>query len=152
MYLPANAFGCVQRSFPRKSGECSRASDAARRIVLDAAPAVILLEESSVLTPACDAEGGRSARPAHLESAVSDLAASAPVVVVGGATLERELAALVAVGLADFVAHRADAFPLRSIWSNNACAGPGKSPARRSTRCWKKMPLPKRSVKCFATS
>jgi hypothetical protein len=44
MYLPAIAFGRVQRSFPRKSGECSRASDAARRIVLDAAPAVILLE------------------------------------------------------------------------------------------------------------
>jgi hypothetical protein len=137
MYLPANDFRWIQRSCvsEKVTGECSRASDAARRIVLDATPAVILLEESSVLTPACDAEGGRSARPAHLESAVSDLAASAPVVVVGGATLERELAALVAAGLADFVAHRADTFPLRSIWSNNACAGPGKSPVRRATRC-----------------
>ena len=86
--------------------------DAARRIVVDAAPAVILLEDSSVPGPAHEAQDGRSLRPAALESAVSDLAASAPVVVVGGANLESELAALVAAGLADFVARSGGFLPV----------------------------------------
>ena len=86
--------------------------DAARRIVADAAPAVILLEDSSVSAPAYEAEGGRAARSAHLESVVSDLAASAPVVVIGDASLEGELAALVAAGLADFVARSGGCLPV----------------------------------------
>jgi signal transduction histidine kinase len=50
--------------------------DAARRIVTDAAPAVILLEDSSMHVEAAAAPGGQSAQPAFLESAVSALAAA----------------------------------------------------------------------------
>ena len=86
--------------------------DAARRIVVDAAPAVILIEDSSVPGLAYQAEAGRSAQPAPLKSVVSDLAATAPVVVVGGADVESELAALVAAGLADFVARSGGCLPV----------------------------------------
>jgi signal transduction histidine kinase len=77
--------------------------DAARRIVVDAAPAVILLEDSSAGAACAASSEGQLPYPAYLEAAVSDLAASAPVVVVGNTSLEPELAALVAAGLADFV-------------------------------------------------
>lgn len=77
--------------------------EAARRIVEHAAPAVILLEESAV-TAGADEEAGRVPR---LDLAVSALAAHAPVVVIGAPDRERELAALVASGSANFVC-RAD--------------------------------------------
>jgi signal transduction histidine kinase len=86
--------------------------DAAHRIVMDAAPAVILLEDSSVHAEAAGAPGGQSPHLAFLESAVSALAASAPVVVVGGADHERELMALVAAGVADFVTRSGGCLPL----------------------------------------
>jgi signal transduction histidine kinase len=86
--------------------------DAAHRIVMDAAPAVILLEDSSVHAEAAGAPGGQSPQLAFLESAVSALAASAPVVVVGGADHERELMALVAAGVADFVTRSGECLPL----------------------------------------
>jgi signal transduction histidine kinase len=73
--------------------------DAARQIVVDAAPAVILLEDTSV-APQSEEKTGRVP---GLESAVSALAAYAPVVVIGGAHHEVELTALVASGVADFV-------------------------------------------------
>ena len=74
--------------------------DAARRVVQDAAPAVILLEETS-LSP--ESEGG-AGKMRRLDSAVSALAVYAPVVVICAAEQKLELAALVAAGAADFVA------------------------------------------------
>ena len=72
---------------------------AARGIVMDAAPAVILLEDGAATLEPEDNAG----RGTGLESAVAALAAYAPVVVIGGATHDAELTALVAAGVADFV-------------------------------------------------
>lgn len=77
--------------------------DAARDIVLHATPTVILLEESAV-SPDASEDAERSAHGVRMESIVSALAEYAPVVVVASASHEHELSALVATGLADFVA------------------------------------------------
>ena len=69
--------------------------DAARRILEDAAPAVILLDET--------ASGGPPERPSRLDAAVSSLASYAPVVVIGDAEHQTELSGLVAAGAADYV-------------------------------------------------
>jgi signal transduction histidine kinase len=73
--------------------------DAARRIVEDAAPAVILLTEASVTLEA----GDLRERARRLDLAVSSLATYAPVVVIGDAEHQTELSALVAAGAADYV-------------------------------------------------
>jgi signal transduction histidine kinase len=80
--------------------------DAARDIVVHAAPTVILLEESGVGVDACDG-GALSPSAQRMESIVSALAEYAPVVVIASASHEHELSALVATGLADFVARSA---------------------------------------------
>jgi signal transduction histidine kinase len=74
--------------------------EAAHGIIADAAPAVILLEDASLAADSgeCAGYGPR------LESAVSALAAYAPVVVIGQARHQGDLAQLVTAGLADFVA------------------------------------------------
>jgi signal transduction histidine kinase len=82
--------------------------EAARRIVEDAAPTVILLEESSA-TPEREGPVGRMP---HLSSVVSALAVHAPVVVIGARSLESELAPLVAAGAADFVERGGGCFPV----------------------------------------
>src|SRR6202158_4861686 len=82
--------------------------DAARRIVEDAAPAVILLEETVALAEP-DGEAGKAPR---LDSVVSALVAYAPVVVIGGADREGELAALIAAGSADFVSRAGGGLPV----------------------------------------
>jgi signal transduction histidine kinase len=73
--------------------------DAARRVVEDAAPAVILLAEA--------AEGQKVGEPhepcERLDAAVSSLATYAPVVVIGDAEHQTELSGLVAAGSADYV-------------------------------------------------
>jgi signal transduction histidine kinase len=74
--------------------------EAARRIIADAAPAVILLEDTSVAADSRE----HPAHGARLESAVSALAAYAPVVVIGQARHQNDLAQLITDGLADFVA------------------------------------------------
>jgi signal transduction histidine kinase len=74
--------------------------EAAHRIIADAAPAVILLEDTSVAADARE----HPAHGARLESAVSTLAAYAPVVVIEHARYKSDLAQLVTDGLADFVA------------------------------------------------
>jgi signal transduction histidine kinase len=73
--------------------------DAARRIVEDAAPAVILLTE------AAESSQGGDLRPPpeRLDAAVSSLATYAPVVVIGDAQHQTELSGLVAAGSADYV-------------------------------------------------
>jgi signal transduction histidine kinase len=73
--------------------------DAARRIVEDAAPAVILLTEAAETPQA----GARHARAERLDAAVSSLATYAPVVVIGDAEHQTEFSGLVAAGTADFV-------------------------------------------------
>jgi len=75
--------------------------EAARRILEDAAPTVILLEERAV--PA-ESEN-RAGNGPRLSFVVSALAAHAPVVVIGAADQQRALATLVAAGAADFVAN-----------------------------------------------
>jgi signal transduction histidine kinase len=80
--------------------------DAARDIVLQAAPTVILLEESA-FSPDASVASEQGALGVRMESIVSALAEFAPVVVVASASHEHELSALVATGLADFVARSA---------------------------------------------
>ncbi len=73
--------------------------DAARSIVEDAAPAVILLTEAAE-----GLEMGDLHAPAErLDAAVSLLATYAPVVVIGDAEHQTELSGLVAAGTADYV-------------------------------------------------
>ena len=82
--------------------------DAARRIVEDAAPAVILFEQTS-LTPQGDGALGEVPR---LNSVVSSLAVHAPVVVIGAADQQSELAFLVEAGAADFVERAGGCLPI----------------------------------------
>jgi len=73
--------------------------DAARRIVADTAPAVILLAEAGVmLEPSDSRERGQ-----RLDVDVSWLASYAPIVVIGDAQHQTELSGLVATGAADYV-------------------------------------------------
>lgn len=72
--------------------------DAAQRIIADAAPAVILLDEAPAPSTT-----HRSFDTRRLDAAVSSLASYAPVVVIGDAEHQTALAALVAAGAADYV-------------------------------------------------
>jgi signal transduction histidine kinase len=74
--------------------------DAARRIVEDAAPAVILLAEAS---ETLERSGPLRRSTDRLDVAVSALATYAPVVVIGDAEHQKELSGLVAAGAADYV-------------------------------------------------
>lgn len=71
--------------------------DAARLVVKDEAPAVILLEESAVNS------GREQGSQLRLDAVVSSLAGYAPVVVLGNEARPAELDALVAAGAADYV-------------------------------------------------
>lgn len=73
--------------------------DAARRILEDAAPAVILLDEAAGRPE----PGGRREPLSRFDAAVSSLASYAPVVVIGDAEHQTELSGLVAAGAADYV-------------------------------------------------
>src|ERR1700682_2795863 len=64
---------------------------AARRILEEDAPAVILLEEAAI---AVDTDGTREVEP-RLDAVVTSLAASAPVIVIGTAERRVELSALI---------------------------------------------------------
>ncbi|HKT46744.1 MAG TPA: histidine kinase dimerization/phospho-acceptor domain-containing protein [Candidatus Acidoferrales bacterium] len=84
-----------------------RSLDAAWRIVEDAAPAVILLEETSMKL-----EPSTSSNPApELQTAVRSLAGYAPVVVIGPAEHREELSALLDAGAADYVERGAACLP-----------------------------------------
>ena len=76
---------------------------AARRILEEGSPGVILLEEDAV---DCfeTGEAGQS-----LEAVVAPLAVHAPVVVIGPAEKRRELAGLIEAGAADFVERKTNA-------------------------------------------
>jgi signal transduction histidine kinase len=82
--------------------------DAARRIVEDAAPAVILFEQTSLI-PQGEAPLGKIPR---LHTVVSSPAVHAPVVVIGAADQQSELAFLVEAGAADFVERAGGCLPI----------------------------------------
>jgi len=99
----AELWAAVHREFEAKE-EAPRVTtvstlEAARRILQDAAPTVILLEERAVLAESED----RVENSPRLSLVVSALAVHAPVVVIGAADHQRVLATLVAAGAADFV-------------------------------------------------
>jgi signal transduction histidine kinase len=73
--------------------------DAARLILEDATPAVILFEQAS--TP--NQFNGANGKASRLNAAVTSLALHAPVVVIGRAEQQNEISALVAAGAADYV-------------------------------------------------
>ena len=81
--------------------------DAARRIVEDAAPTVILFEQTSLT----QGEGTLGKVP-RLNAVVSSLAIHAPVVVIGAADQQSELAFLVEAGAADFVERAGGCLPI----------------------------------------
>ena len=72
---------------------------AARRILEEEAPAVIVLEEAAIVP---EAEGRRGIVP-RLDAVVTLLAVYAPVVVIGTAERRSELSALIDAGAADYV-------------------------------------------------
>jgi signal transduction histidine kinase len=72
---------------------------AARRILEDDAPAVIVLEEAAILP---ESDGPRGIVP-RLDAVVTLLAVYAPVVVIGTAERRAELTALIDAGAADYV-------------------------------------------------
>jgi signal transduction histidine kinase len=78
--------------------------DAAHRILDSTAPTVILLEEAVVRAE----PRGPLEKALRLDAVVSSLAIHAPVVVIGPAECEGELSALVAAGVADYVARSAN--------------------------------------------
>jgi signal transduction histidine kinase len=71
---------------------------AAWRVLEEAAPAVIVLEDLSI-----NRESSATNGEAHLTEAVSSLATYAPVVFIGAPEHRRELSALVSAGAADYV-------------------------------------------------
>src|SRR5919109_1013319 len=79
---------------------------AARRILEEDSPGVILLEDDAV---ACDCFEARESRQS-LGAVVAPLAVHAPVVVIGPAEKRRELAGLIEAGAADFVERKTNAF------------------------------------------
>ena len=100
----ADLCAAARRELKAKPGRVRVASvgtvDAARRILLEAAPDVILLEETSMQP---EAEGPRGKMP-RLDAVVSSLAIHAPVVVIGPPEKTEQMTALVAAGAADYVA------------------------------------------------
>jgi signal transduction histidine kinase len=82
--------------------------EAARRIVQDASPAVILLEETSV---GVEPDGPRGKAPL-LDAAVSSLSVYAPVIVLGVAGRERQLSEVIAGSGVDYVARTEGYLPV----------------------------------------
>ena len=79
---------------------------AARRILEEDSPGVILLEEDAVVGDGVETkEAGQS-----LEAVVAPLTEHAPVVVIGPAEKRGELAGLIESGAADFVERKTNAF------------------------------------------
>lgn len=115
--------------------------EAARRVVEDSAPAVILLAED-VASPMAGLPSGPVAR---LDAAVSSLASYAPVVVIGDAEHQNELAGLVAAGAADYVVRTSECLTvalglverrLRKAQSEAQSFRTGTEPAARDHDEW----------------
>jgi signal transduction histidine kinase len=80
---------------------------AARRILEDGSPAVIVLEEGTI---APESEGPRGIAP-RLDAVVTLLAVYAPVVVIGTEERRGELSALIDAGTADYVKRDGECLP-----------------------------------------
>jgi signal transduction histidine kinase len=93
-------------SVPRVRAAAVSSVAAARRILDQDFPGVILLEEDTV---GSDSEEMRGTAPS-LEAVVAPLAIHAPVVVIGAAERRGELAGLIEAGAADFVERKANFF------------------------------------------
>jgi signal transduction histidine kinase len=93
-------------SAPRVRAASVSSVAAARRILEQDSPGVILLEEDAVAAISEETKG----IPPSLESVVAPLAVHAPVVVIGAAEKRGELAGLIEAGAADFVERRPDVF------------------------------------------
>lgn len=78
---------------------------AARRVLEENSPGVILLEEDAVQAERCQAPNTASS----LEAVVAPLTVHAPVVVIGPAEKRDELAGLIEAGAADFVERKGNA-------------------------------------------
>jgi signal transduction histidine kinase len=108
----AELCAAARREFETREGgprlATVRSVDAARRIVEDAPPSVILLEETSAVP---ESEGAVAKVP-RLNSVVSALAVHAPVVVIGAPDQQLELASLLAAGAADFVERAGGCLPV----------------------------------------
>jgi signal transduction histidine kinase len=108
----AGLYAATRREFEARE-QCPRIAtvstiDAARRIMEDSAPDVILLEDSSVI---CEINDPLQMMP-RLAVVVSDLSGYAPVVVIGRADQEAGMSTLVASGAADFVTRAGGCLPL----------------------------------------
>jgi|SRR5437763_472912 len=79
---------------------------AARRVLEEDSPEVILLEEDAVAGDCVDTKEAEQS----LEAVVAPLAVYAPVVVIGPAEKRGELAGLIEAGAADFVERKTNAF------------------------------------------
>jgi len=88
----------------RAAAVCSVA--AARRILEEDSPGVILLEEDAVAGDCVDTKEAEQS----LEAVVAPLAVYAPVVVIGPAKRRGELTGLIEAGAADFVERKTNAF------------------------------------------
>jgi signal transduction histidine kinase len=82
--------------------------DAARLVLEEASPAVILFEEGSLPIHL----NGSNGTVGRLNAAVTSLALHAPVVVIGGPEHLNEISALVAAGAADYVEQNRACLPL----------------------------------------
>ncbi len=78
--------------------------DAARRLLEEDFPAVILLEEDAVAAPS----GGPRGRAPSLEAVVAPLAIHAPVVVIASTEKREELSGLIDADAVDFVAREGE--------------------------------------------
>lgn len=78
---------------------------AARRVLEENSPGVILLEEDAVAAECSPSQ----AKGQSLEAVVAPLAVHAPVVVIGAAGKREELAGLIEAGAADFVERKGNA-------------------------------------------
>src|ERR1700722_2739281 len=106
--------------------------DAARDILVHAAPTVILLEESAIGPDPRDDGAECQSSGHHLEAIVSALAEYAPVVVIAPASHEHDLSALVATGLADFVARSAGCLSMAIDLIEDRLRQPAEEPAATS--------------------
>lgn len=116
--------------------------DAARRIVEDCSPAVIVLEQAVVRDPA----DGPRVRVPRLDTVVSSLAAYAPVVVLGNERDAVELTALVAAGAADYVGASQE-----SLESLRAAAGLVKRRLQQARRLADGTPAAEEFAACAET-
>jgi signal transduction histidine kinase len=99
----AQFLGQVQEEFGRRRRQLRIATvnsiEGARRVLEMRAPAVILFDDECLENDVAESSG----RTPTLWAAVTSLAESAPVVVIGGAERQAELTALLAAGTADYV-------------------------------------------------